>query len=330
MTISIEKRPPDFPWPALSRGGCYKNVEETHSPGLRDILRWKLGFGPKEEVAPTPPDYVPPSKPLDQRAIAAPDPDTLTATWLGHATFLLQLAGMNLLLDPILGAYCAPVPFERFRRRSPAVRPQDLPPPTAVLVSHNHYDHLDLPTLRCVSRETPVLCPSGNAPFLAKAGFTSITELSWGDAARIGDLRVTAVPARHGSARSGFDRNRALWCGWRIASRNRSIHFVGDSGYSKVFREMGGYFGPPDLALIPIGAYRPRWFMTPVHMNPEEAVQTHRDLEARLSVAMHWGTYSLADESLDEPPRLLTESLRRAAVSEDSFRVLAINETLVL
>ena len=260
--------------------------------------------------------------------IQKPDPQRIVATWVGHSTFLIQMGGLNLLTDPHFGAFCSPLPLRRFRRQTPpGLSIAQLPRIDAILLSHNHYDHLDLASLRELAPETEIYCPSGVGRLLRGLGARRIFELGWNESARLQDVRLICVPAQHGSARTPFDRNRSLWCGWGIESSTHRALFTGDTGYSPILKEIGARLGPIDLAMIPIGAYRPGWFMRPVHLNPSEAVQAHLDLGSKQSLAMHWGAFQLADEPFGEPALLLEQARKTAGVSPEAFYVLGIGET---
>ena len=248
----------------------------------------------------------------------------VVVTFIGHSTFLIQTGEGNLLLDPVYSQRASPVSFAGPRRaRQPGVRFADLPAIAAVLVSHNHYDHCDLPTLRALARrDAPrFVTPLGNGALLRSAGIQHVEELDWWQAAD-GTPAIELTPAQHFSSRHAFDRNRALWSGFIVSTTGRRIFFAGDSGYAAHFAEVRERCGPIDLALLPIGAYEPRWFMRDVHMNPAEAVQAHLDLEARQSVAMHFGTFQLTPEAIDAPPAALAEALGARQVPAERFRVL--------
>jgi L-ascorbate metabolism protein UlaG (beta-lactamase superfamily) len=258
-------------------------------------------------------------------------PDDVVVTFVGHATFLIQVGSTSLLTDPVYAERASPVGFAGPRRvRAPGVRFDDLPAISLVLLSHNHYDHCDLGTLRAIERRfhPRVVTPIGNGRLVQSAGMRQVEELDWWDSAA--PPAVTLTPAQHFSARGMLDRNRALWGGFLIEARGRRILFAGDSGYGPHFREIAARLSPVDLALLPIGAYEPRWFMKDIHMNPAEAVQAHLDLGARRSLAMHWGTFQLTPEGVDEPVRELTKALRERGVSAEQFRPAQVGESVLL
>jgi len=269
--------------------------------------------------------------PVEPRRPPSGGPDDVVVTFVGHATFLIQVAGINLLTDPVYSERASPVSFAGPRRvRAPGVRFDDLPTISLVLLSHNHYDHCDLGTLRALDRrfQPRLVTPIGNSRLLRSAGIRQVDEIDWWQSASAAPLPVTLTPAQHFSARSMFDRNRALWGGFLIEAGGRRILFAGDSGYGPHWREIATRLGPFDLALLPIGAYEPRWFMKDIHMNPAEAVQAHLDLGARQSIAMHFGTFQLTPEGFDEPVRGLATALRQRGVSAEQFRTVDVGESV--
>ncbi|MGH8306988.1 MAG: MBL fold metallo-hydrolase [Gammaproteobacteria bacterium] len=254
--------------------------------------------------------------------------------WLGHATVLLRIDGLHIITDPHLGKRASPLPFLGPHRkvRAPA-EVHALPKIDAALVSHNHYDHLDAYTVRQLVRANPEVTfyvPLGLAAWLRARGAQHVEELDWWDRRDLLDIGIHCIPAQHWSARTLFDRNRTLWCGWMVKATGFSFYFSGDTGYTPYLADITQRLGPPDLAALPIGAYEPRWFMRGQHVNPEEAVRLHRELYVRQSLAIHWGTFELADDSLDDPLKALKRSLLEQEVSEDQFWVLRQGEARIV
>ena len=253
--------------------------------------------------------------------------------WIGHATFLLQLNGLNILTDPHFSERASPIQFAGPRRVvAPALRLSEVPHIDAVVISHNHYDHLDRVTVKHLAAQTGgsahFFVPLGLKAWFAGAGIHTVTELDWWDELEHRGLRLTFTPAQHWSSRTPWDRDRTLWGGWVVEQPEFRFFFAGDTGYSRDFKDIGERLGFVDLAAIPIGAYEPRWFMKVMHVNPEEAVKIHQDLRARHSVAMHWGTFEgLTDEPMDEPPRVLARLRAEAGLPVEAFDVMKIGET---
>jgi L-ascorbate metabolism protein UlaG (beta-lactamase superfamily) len=262
------------------------------------------------------------------------DPGAIAATFVGHSTFLLRTADAVVLTDPMFTTHAGPFGRLGPRRVRPPALPLDrLPIPDVVLVSHNHYDHLQPSSLRrCAQGAEPQFVTAlGLGPVLRRLTLHNVIELDWWDAVDLGAGRtIICVPAQHFSARTPFDRNRTLWCGFVLHTGSGTIYFAGDSGYGPHFAEIGRRCPPIDLALLPIGAYEPRWFMQPVHMNPAEAVQAHLDVGATVSIGMHFGTFQLTDEAIDEPLDALDRALDEGGLPDEAFRTLDFGETLVL
>ena len=261
-----------------------------------------------------------------------------SVTWVGHSSFLLQIAGANVLTDPVWSDRASPTRSTGPRRWiAPAVEFDALPPIDVVLLSHNHYDHLDDATVRRLARSharAEWIVPLGLKRFLARRGISRVTELDWWDETRVGALSIGAAPAQHFSARGLGDRNRTLWCSYAITGADRRIFFAGDTGLHPEFARIGARFGPFDIVLLPIGAYEPRWFMRPVHMNPEDAVSAYQQLRSGASrahatkfIPMHWGTFRLTDEPMTEPPERLRAAWKAAGLEEELLRVLRHGET---
>jgi L-ascorbate metabolism protein UlaG (beta-lactamase superfamily) len=271
--------------------------------------------------------------PVEPRRPPRPGPKEVVVTFVGHSTFLIQAGATSVLIDPVFSRRASPLSFAGPRRvREPGLRFDDLPPISVVLLSHNHYDHCDVRTLERLERRfhPPAVTPLGNGKLLRSAGFRQLEELDWWETATTTPLAVTVTPAQHFSARGPFDRNRALWGGFLIETGGRRILYAGDSGYGPHFSEIAARLGPIDLALLPIGAYEPRWFMRDIHMNPAEAVQAHLDLAARQSLAMHFGTFQLTPEGIDEPVRELATALREREVPAESFRAMDVGASFRL
>jgi L-ascorbate metabolism protein UlaG (beta-lactamase superfamily) len=253
-----------------------------------------------------------------------------TLTWIGHATLLIQVDGLNVLTDPQFSERASPVGFAGPRRLNPPGLAFDaLPPIDVVVISHDHYDHLDRPTVqRLASTHNPLfLVPLGLKAWFASVGIERVAELDWWDSREVGPVRFTLIPVQHWCARTPFDTNHRLWGGWSIAGRARRIFFGGDTGYYEGFREIRTRLGPFDLALVSIAAYEPPEIMRMTHTTPEQALRVFTDVGARTFVAMHWGTFDLSDEPLDEPPRRLRVAARAMNLPDERVWVLAHGET---
>jgi L-ascorbate metabolism protein UlaG (beta-lactamase superfamily) len=301
------------------------------------FLKWQLQRLLQRLPAPPAQDYRFPALRPD-RAWLAENRSATAATWIGHACVLVQTHGTNVLTDPVLSQRASPFRSSGPKRaHPPALTVDELPHIDVVLISHNHYDHLDRDTVLALNEQagsSPLfLVPLGIAPWMQKIGITNVRELDWWETTHRGKLAFTFVPAQHWSARGLFDRCQTLWGGWAVCAApdeasSFSFYFAGDTGYSKDFEDIGRHFGGFDLALLPIGAYAPRWFMRGQHVDPAEAVKIHRDIRAKRSMAIHWGTFGLADEPLDEPPKLPAQALREAEIAEDRFLLQPQGETL--
>ena len=256
--------------------------------------------------------------------------DDMRVTFVNHATVLIQMAGRNVLTDPVWSDRVSPVARVGPRRvRPPGIRFEDLPPIDAVVVSHNHYDHMDLATLKRLSRrDSPwILSGLGNRALLASKGIAHAADLDWWETSEIGPgFSVTSVPVQHFSGRGTSDRNATLWTGFVVSSRSGDVFFAGDTGYGPHFARIRERFPRLRLAIVPIGAYRPAWFMSPVHQNPEEAIRAQRDLGAATAVGMHFGTFELTDEGEDEPALEIERLLREAPEPRPRFWVLGFGE----
>jgi N-acyl-phosphatidylethanolamine-hydrolysing phospholipase D len=326
----------------------FQNPDAAFTPkSLADVLRWR--WNASRRGLP-----LPPQAPIPQ---LAPDLDFLhrnatagarmkpAVSWIGHATVLAQLGGLSLLTDPIFSERASPVSFLGPKRyQPPGVAVGDLPHVDLVLVSHNHYDHLDEASVDTLNRQRggPPLfvVPLGLKSWLSARGIGNAVELDWWQSHRLqghhGEVEIALVPAQHWSARGLTDRMSTLWGGFAVFAADCHLFYAGDTGYSRDFTDMRARFaqrqrpeqgGGFDIALLPIGSYEPRWFMASQHVNVEEAIRIHRDLGAKQSLGVHWGTFELTDEALDEPPRVLATERRTQGLSEQDFFVMAIGET---
>ena len=317
--------------------GAFRNPWPDSEPrGWRDVMRWSLQRR-RQNLAPPPPRG---SFPTATPSISYPhaSSDELSATWIGHSTILLQFRGLNVITDPVFSQRAFPVQWAGPRRiMDPALAIDALPPIDVVLLSHSHYDHLDKPAVKRIARAHPRaiwVVPLALSPYIRGFGVRETVELDWWQETVINDLRITATPARHFSARRLGDRNKTLWCGFAFERAGKRAYFAGDTAYHPEFGAIGSRCGPFDLAMIPIGAYDPRWFMHVVHVDPEEAVQMYCDLIAPhadcpqpLALGIHWGTFKLTDEAMDQPPRRTRARWREAGLSEDRLWIARFGET---
>jgi L-ascorbate metabolism protein UlaG (beta-lactamase superfamily) len=306
--------------------------ERFHNPdrvapngNLGTFLRWQLSEARAEwpeSVAVTP------AKPAPRI-----EGEAMVATVVGHAGVLVQTAGLNILTDPVYSQRVSPFAFIGPKRvRAPGVRFEDLPKIDVILVSHNHYDHLDLDTLqRLWARDRPVIVtPLGNDTLLARRGIAAVAR-DWGESVGIAPgVTVTVERVQHWSTRWRYDANRALWGGFTVATPGGSIYFGGDCGYSSAFAATAAARGPYRLALIPVGAYEPRWFMKPQHMDPDDAVRAFRDLRAEHAIGIHWGVWQLTNEAIDAPPKDLAKALEAAGIDAARFPALEPGQSMTV
>jgi N-acyl-phosphatidylethanolamine-hydrolysing phospholipase D len=316
--------------------GFRNNYMGQVSKPFADLVKWRLAAMraglPEAPREPTP--------------VAAPEIARLqsnrteaSVTWIGHATALVQCGGLNILTDPVFSDRASPVSFAGPKRaQPPGVALDALPPIDVIVVSHNHYDHLDVESVRKLSERsqgrTLVLVPLGLKALLEARGVRNVAEMDWWDRRTVGNVEFNLVPVQHWSARGLQDRNQTLWGGWAVFAPDLRWYFSGDTGYTRDFADTRSRLAPHardaflfDLALLAVGAYEPRWFMREQHMDPAEAVQAHKDLDARRSLGVHWGTFQLTDEPLDAPPRALAAARRAAGLEDEDFYVLKIGET---
>ncbi|MFO0669089.1 MAG: MBL fold metallo-hydrolase [Polyangiaceae bacterium] len=299
--------------------GSFRNLARFDPPGITDLLEWAVTGD-----AVTWPEWVeiPDARPPPARVTQG-----LRVTFVNHATVLVQMSGVNVLTDPVWSERVGPAFWIGPRRhKDPGIRFEDLPPIDAIVISHNHYDHLDGPTIaRVVERDMPVvLAGLGTEKLLAELGIgqARALDLDWWQSRRVKDVTVTFTPAQHWSTRTFTDRFATLWGSFFVSDGKHSVYFAGDTGMGPHFSMIRERLGPPTVALLPIGAYRPRWFMRPQHIDPIEAVAAHRALGAARSVGIHWGTFDLADEGMDEPAEDLARASAAAGLAPGAFITL--------
>ena len=309
-------------------GERFFNPKGVPPNGLREMIRWQLGA--RDRVAW--PDHVP----VPRLARPAPQVEDMTVTMVGHATLLIQTAGVNILTDPVWSDRCSPVQFAGPARTTvPGIAFGDLPRIDLVLLSHNHYDHLDRDTLARLERDHApvVVTPLKNDEAIGDAvARERILVRDWGQSVRVGPLTVHLEPCHHWSARGIFDRRKALWAAFVVEGPAGRILHIGDTGFDagRPYRDLPGRFGTIRLAALPIGSYEPRWFMKGEHQNPAEAVEGMRLSGAAYAVAHHWGTFRLTDEARDAPPLALAEALRAQGVAPERFPVLHPGESFAV
>jgi len=295
--------------------------------GPWDMLRWRIGDTIAGRRMKDPGGFTTPRRENDGRKIAEL-PASLT--WIGHATFAVKLAGKLIATDPVWSERVGPIR----RKVAPGVALEALPPFDVVTVSHNHYDHLDKPSIARLGDAPLYVTPLGNGSVLKSAGAKNVVELDWWQTHRHDRLEITCVPAAHWSMRAPWNRNDMLWGGFVVRGPEGAFHHAGDTalplGADWSFADIGKRAGPIDWALLPVGAYEPRWFMQPQHMNPEDAVEAFAQLGARTMVAMHWGTFKLTDEPLGEPPERTRRVFAERGLDAKRLWVLDVGETRAL
>lgn len=301
-------------WPA-----SFSDRLTTPLPGFGDVMKML-----RERQAPDPQAKAPIAADAGLPSIAS---DNGAATWIGHATYVLRLGGATILTDPV---WSARIPGVRRRLVPPGLPLESIAPIDAVVISHNHYDHLDAPTIRRIPRTTAVFVPGMLGAWFRRRSFKNVVELEWWESARVGDVTVTFTPAHHWSRRGMYDTCKTLWGGWVCSAGDTSIYFAGDSAYGPCFEAIGSRFPALDLALMPIGAYEPNWFMKSTHMTPEEAVQACVDLGARRMATMHWGTFVLSTEPILEPPQRAVAAWLAAGRPREDLLDLPIGGSVVL
>jgi len=260
--------------------------------------------------------------------------DGIRITFVNHSTFLIQVDGVNILTDPVWSRRVSPFRWIGPKRmRLPGVKLESLPRIHVVLLTHNHYDHLDLETMRTIfgAHHPKIIAPLGVKAFLDREYLTGAQELDWWEETSVEGLTVRAVPAQHFSGRGLFDRDRTLWCGYVLRTGAGNIYFAGDTGYNDAtFKQIASRCGPFKVSFLPIGAYKPGWFMAPIHVSPEESVKIHQDVKSLLSIAMHFGTFPLADDGSEDPIRDLRRATDKAGIPDTEFIVLKEGDPLVV
>ena len=319
-----------------SSNGRFRNPWALDEPRFTGLLKWRWNRLrhplPHDDGA----QSLRPAAPAIRSPRAAPH--EIAITWVGHSTLLVQLGSLNVLTDPVWSDRASPWRSLGPRRLVPPALPLDaLPPIDMVLLSHDHYDHLDSPTVRALAVRHPGsrwMVPLRLAALVRSLGVRDVTELDWWEEHHVGDTTIACTPARHFSARTPFDRNKTLWCGFAVCTSAGRFFYAGDTGLHPEFARIGERFGPFVVSAIPIGAYEPRWFMHPVHMNPEEGVLAFRALHAHhglppgaVMLGVHWGTFRLTDEPILEPPARTREAWGRAMLPDENLWIVAHGET---
>ena len=290
----------------------YKNQEINKS--ITDLLKWK--FSGKQS---TWPENIKVKQVKIKQERVYKD---IAITFINHSTFLIQADGINILTDPVWSERVSPFSWAGPKRsRLPGVKYKDLPPIDIVLVGHNHYDHLDIETLKLLHKDhkPKFIVGLGVDLLLKEEGIDNVKALGWRESINISNIEYHFVECQHWSARGLFDKNVTLWGSFIIKLSNKSIYFASDTGYSEHFKEQRKIYGAMDISLLPIGAYEPRWFMKSQHMNPEEAVKSHIDLESGFTIGMHFGTFQLTDEAIDTPEKELQLALLKYNITKEKF-----------
>ena len=299
---------------------CFVNQHiHSSSRSLWDFILWKWRH--RENLAPklSPPTHF--LYPAQPKNYVSGRPSAL---WIGHSTYLIEVGGLIILTDPVWDSYCSPVPIRAFRRHvDPPIALADLPPIDIVLLSHNHYDHLDAKTVAALHSFHPQIewiVPSRLSPWFRRRGIHSVTEIGWWESKKEKNYSITAVPTQHFSGRTLWDANKTHWNGYVLEAAGKRVYFTGDTGYnSKDFKAIGNHFPHMDLSLIPIGTYAPQKFMQAVHICPQEAVQIHQEVKSRFSLGMHWKTFRLSSEPMNRPPYDLYLAMKEKKLPFESF-----------
>jgi L-ascorbate metabolism protein UlaG (beta-lactamase superfamily) len=308
-------------------GNKFINPAGVQAKGLKEVLQWMMNRkrgawneNKKEAYG---------KRPLDR------EKENIRITFINHSTFLIQVDGINILTDPVWSTRVSPFSWAGPKRmRLPGIKFENIPRVDVVLLSHNHYDHLDIATMRMVfgAHHPKIVTPLGVKAFLDGESISGATDMDWWNELKLSDtVKVVSVPAQHFSGRGMLDRDATLWCGYVLQTSKGNIYFAGDTGYNEnTFREIGEKFGRMKVSLLPIGAYKPEWFMSPIHVSPEQAVKIHLEVKSALSIGTHFGTFPLADEGAEDPVKDLKLALAKYNVNEERFVTLTEGDVRIV
>jgi L-ascorbate metabolism protein UlaG (beta-lactamase superfamily) len=325
-TVGISISAPRYKGPVTDHfnGKTFTNPTGVKAKGTREVFKWMFTRKRGKWTENKTDQYGP--RPL------AFFKEGIRITFVNHTTFLIQVDGINILTDPVYSERVSPFTWAGPKRmRKPGIRFEDLPRIHIVLLSHNHYDHLDIETMRIIqgAHHPRIITPLGVKAYLDKEQIVGAVDLDWWDETTLLEkIKITSVPAQHFSGRGSLDRDATLWCGYVIETVHGKVYFAGDTGYNDVtFKEIGERLNEIEVSIIPIGAYKPRWFMSPIHVEPEEAVKIHVDTKSQVSIASHFGTFPLADDAYEDPVTDLKIALQKHHLSEEDFMTLKEGES---